>query len=189
MSWHRGKCASCGNGAKHSNFRGRRAGYPVPDPCCVALRSRRPAEDDRLCQKCYEVHLASRAVPAASPATPPVQRQGSRSSSLDGSHWTTDSSERVAKLARRLDSGERVVPVALLEEKVEEMKLAERRATEARMAALYGLDEAQEECEVVQDYLLYITVAEDDKQKLMQRLVKWYREGSCKNRARLLLDL
>ena len=155
----------------------------------MALRSRRPAEDDRICEACWRKHHNLREVPTAAPSTPPVQRQRSRSSSLDGSHWTTDSSERVAKLARRSESGERVVPVALLEEKVEEMKLAERRATEARMAALYGLDEAQEECEVVQDYLLYITVAEDDKQKLMQRLVEWYREGSCKNRARLLLDL
>ena len=81
------------------------------------------------------------------------------------------------------------MPVSLHEEKVEEMKLAERRATEARMAALYGLDEAQEECEVVQDYFRCTSVAEDDKLKLVQRLVEWYRKDPSRDRARLFRDL
>jgi len=80
------------------------------------------------------------------------------------------------------------MPVSLHEEKVEEMKLAERRATEARMAALYGLDEAQEECEVVQDYFRCTSVAEDDKLKLVQRLVEWYRKDPSRDRARLFRD-
>ena len=47
---YRGKCAACGVGKNHKNFKGCREGRLVPDPCYVALRKRRPAKDDRLCK-------------------------------------------------------------------------------------------------------------------------------------------
>ena len=45
-----GKCAACGVGKNHKNFKGCREGRLVPDPCYMALRKRQPAKDDRLCK-------------------------------------------------------------------------------------------------------------------------------------------
>ena len=44
-----GKCASCGVSRNHKNFKGRRSGYTIPDPCYIELRKRRKAIDDGIC--------------------------------------------------------------------------------------------------------------------------------------------
>jgi hypothetical protein len=189
MSWYRGDCASCGFGAKHSNFRGRRSGYGIPDPCFVELRKDRPKSDDRICQKCYNDHEAGRRSEAVPLATPQPQQIRSRSGSLDGSHWTTDSSERAAKMMRRLNSGERVIPFDLHVEKLEEMKVASRVAAEAQLCELQTTESDFRDSFVVQRYLKCKRVPEDDKAMLVKRLVEWYKAKPSRERALLFRDL
>lgn len=57
MVQFRGKCASCGASWNHRNFRGRRNGRAIPEPCFVPLRKERESADDRICTTCYDRHL------------------------------------------------------------------------------------------------------------------------------------
>ena len=122
-------------------------------------------------------------------ATPPVERRRSRPSSLDGSHWTTDSSERAAKAVRQLSGGERVIPYSLHEQKLEEMKFAERRATETRLLLSDAWEDEIQESFVVQRFFRTKRIAEDDKALLVQRLVEWYEAKPSYERAQLFRDL
>ena len=172
---YQGDCGACGCRWFTVNFRGRRSGYGIPNPCFVELRKNRPKSDDRICQKCYNEHESRRRSEVVPIATPKTQRVRSRSGALDGSYWTTDLSERAAKKIRRLPSGERVIPFDLHVEKVQEMKVACKVAAEAHLSQLQMTENHFRDSFVVQRYLKCKRVCEDDKALLVQRLVEWYR--------------
>ena len=138
---------------------------------------------------CYNLHKARRRSEGVPLATPQPQRLRSRSDSLDGSHWTTDSSERAAKVMRRLSSGERVIPFDLYVEKLEKMKVASRVAAEAQLLQLPRAESDFRESFVVQRYLKCKSVPEDDKAVLVKRLVEWYKAKPSCERAKLFQDL
>jgi hypothetical protein len=181
--YYQGYCAACGARWGTSNFRGRRSGIGIPNPCFIELRNNRPESDDRLCFKCYDEHRKRREIGIAAQVTPQPQRLRSRSGSLDGSHWTTDSSERAAKVMRRISSGELVIPVAVHEEKMEELKIAERMATETRMLALECTERNFDEGFAIQRFLGCKRIAEDDKTVLVEALIEWYKEKPSRERA------
>lgn len=189
MSVYRGRCASCDAHRNSINFRGRRSGRAIPDPCFVKLRKNRPKSDDRICQKCYNDHEVRRRSEAVPLETPQPQRPRSRPGSLDGSHWTTDSSERAAKVMRRLNSGERVIPFDLHVEKLEEMKVASRVAAEAQLLQLQRTESDFRDSFVVQRYFKCKSAPEDDNAMLVKRLVEWYKEKPSRERALLFRDL
>jgi hypothetical protein len=64
---------------------------------------------------------------------------------------------------RRLSSGELVIPVAVHEEKMAELKIAERVATETRMLALECTERNFDEGFAIQRFLGCKRIAEDDK--------------------------
>jgi hypothetical protein len=129
MVWYHGKCAACGVGKNHKNFKGRRSGYAITDPCYVVLRKRRKAKDDRLCCRCYEAHLANFPKEPITPTT--VKATNHRSSmstvsDLDGVGWKEPKSERVAKLSCMDPNGTPVLPLQLHVKKIEELNDAMR---------------------------------------------------------------
>ncbi len=88
-------------------------------------------------------------------------------------------------LQRLFDSVD-VIPYSLHEQKLEEMKFAERRATETRLLLSDAWEDEIQESFVVQRFF---RIAEDDKALLVQRLVEWYKAKPSYERAQLLRDL
>jgi hypothetical protein len=184
-----GKCAGCGVGKNHKNFKGRRDGRPIPDPCYIELRKRRKAIDDRICSRCYEAHLANIPKEPKMPATDNAKRSRSRTSSLDGVAWSDTASERVSKMARRSLEGDRLIPLDLHEKKLAEQAAALRRES----AQLLQLNlERLEEVEL-QDAVASIfrrgDVSAADLGRIFQRVVEYYKQGPSAERAQLLRDL
>ncbi len=81
-----------------------------------------------------------------------------------------------------------MIPLRLLVEKVEEMKVAERMAMETRMLHQDAWEKEQEECDDLHQYFRSRHVAGSDKIRLVQRLVEWYKEKPLAERARLSWD-
>lgn len=189
MGWYRGKCASCGCGAKHKNFKGRPAGYGIPDPCFVQLRKRRPHSDDRLCVKCYKVHHAN--IPAARvpPTSSSKKRNRSSSSSLDGIHWTESDGDRVAKAVRMSSDGTPMIPLSLHKEKLQERTIALRQEAavvlERRSPVLDDLDER----DAVDAIFLQDDLSPADRANVFRRVVEYYKMDPSAERAQLLQDL
>ena len=189
MVWYHGKCAGCGVGKNHKNFKGRRSGYTIPDPCYVELRKRRKAVDDRLCCRCYEAHLAKIPKEPTTPAPDKATRSRSRTSSLDGVAWSETASERVAKMARRSIDGDCMIPLDLHEKKLAEQAAALRHEAAALLQLkLQQLDEVE-----LQDDIASVfrrgDVSPADLGRIFQRVVEYYKQGPSADRAQRLRGL
>ncbi len=192
MPDYRGLCAACGVSKFHKNFKGRRSGYVIPDPCYVALRKRRKAKDDRLCCRCYEVHLAN--IPKE-PITPTTVKATNRRSStstvsdLDGVGWKEPKSERAAKLSYVDSNGTPVIPLKLHVEKMGELKDAMRNEQLEWIAHRKHLADEQMELDNVQSIFLRNDLSEVDRANVLRRVLQYYKEKPSAERARLLQDL
>ena len=189
MPDYRGKCAGCGVGKKHANFKGRRDGRLIPDPCHVKLRWPRPAKDDRLCTKCYKEHLANTPAPPTAPTSDQKTRRRSSTSSLDGVEWSEIASERVAKVRRQSSDGVDMIPMHVHEKKMEELKQAMRRESATllelsqwEMDELAAVDRLELEFRSSQAPL-------DVKEAVFHRAKELYRQKPCSERAQLFQDL
>lgn len=189
MPLYRGKCAACKVSWNHKNFKGRRDGRLIPDPCYIELRKRRKATDDRLCCRCYEAHLKKIPKEPPTPATDKARRSRSHASSLDGVAWSETASERVAKMARRSIDGEQVIPLDLHEKKMAEQAAALRReAATLLQLKVQQLDEVE-----LQDDIASVfrrgDVSPADLGCIFQRVLEYYKQGPSADRAQLLRDL
>lgn len=186
-----GKCAACGVGKNHKNFKGRRSGYVIPDPCYVALRKRRKAKDDRLCCRCYEVHLAN--IPKE-PITPTTVKATNRRSStstvsdLDGVGWKEPKSERAAKLSYVDSNGTPVIPLKLHVEKMgsSKMRCAMSNWNGLHIGSILQMSRwSWTMCRV----FLRNDLSEVDRANVLRRVLQYYKEKPSAERARLLQDL
>ncbi len=126
MVQFRGKCACCGVTWAHKNFKGCREGRLIPNPCFVTLRKKRHVSDNRLCNSCYKPTWLT-CLLSLSPLAPPVDvRRRLSGSSLDGIHWSETSGERVKKMVRIDTDGVAVIPMALHEKRLADLKSALR---------------------------------------------------------------
>jgi hypothetical protein len=192
MVLYEGKCAGCGVSRNHKNFKGRRDGRPIPDPCHVTLRKRRKAKDDRLCTSCYKVHRANIPKGPVTPSTvKATQRRSSTStvSDLDGVGWKEPKSERVAKLSYVDSNGTPVIPLQLHVEKMGELKDSMRNEQLELIACRKQLADEQMELDNVQSIFLRNDLSEVDRANVLRRVLQYYKEKPSAERARLLQDL
>ncbi len=189
MVCYMGKCASCGVGKNHKNFRGCQEGRLVPDPCFVSLWKHRGALDDRLCNKCYKSHLANMPAEPVTPATPVESRRRSSASSLDGVHWSETSSERVAKVARLDADGTPVIPVVYHEQRLGEMKNALRSEQITILEQCRQIVDEQMESDQLQTIFLRDDLSDVERATVFRRVLQYYKEKPSAERARLFQDL
>jgi hypothetical protein len=78
--------------------------------------------------------------------------------------------------------------VAVHEDKMAELKIAERVATETRMLALECTERNFDEGFAIQRFLGCKRIAEDDKTVLVEALIEWYKEKPSRERAILFRD-
>lgn len=189
MVWFRGKCAGCGAGSKHQNFKGCREGRLIPDPCHAKLRYPRPAKDDRLCTVCYNDHLKCLPAPSETPSSSSSGRRRSSTTSLDGVAWSSSDSERVAKVAWRDSDGNVFIPLHVHKEKIAEVSAAFRRE-EAMLLEQQPWRRAEEEAMDGLDILFrHDGISSAVKASVFARAVRFYKEAPSAGRAQLFMDL
>ncbi len=189
MVQFRGKCACCGVTWAHKNFKGCREGRLIPDLCFVTLRKKRHGSDNRLCNSCYKCHLANTPAEPLTPTTPIIPRRRSSTSSLDGIHWSDTSSDRVKKMVRIDTDGVPVIPVALHEQRMVDMKDALRSEQLMFLERRKVLVDEQMECDGVEAIFLRNDLSDNDRANVFCRVLEYYKENPSAKRARLLQDL
>jgi hypothetical protein len=160
----------------------------------IPLERKRPDTDDRICSSCYKKHLAAIPKPPL-PSPPPAPTLVSSVPStpvtnkpLNGSFWSHPMSERTAK-AVTLADGTKVIPVAVHVAKLEELKGAERTATEARLTPLPTVLEEQDIADDLLATLHNGDLSNEDREKILMRVIESYKRKPSVEGARPFIDL